>query len=106
MISSFAAGVGATYTCETGMKAAIMKSTEPTRRKVAATRSVLIEGLSSAFLRLLPVGGRTSPPYHATRRTSAHRCLFTGVRGIGILGTSPFGDSAKFAFTEFYEVRV
>src|SRR5215207_5302402 len=43
MILSFAAGVGATYTCETGMKAAIMKSTEPTRRKVAATRSVLIQ---------------------------------------------------------------
>src|ERR671910_1033842 len=31
--------------------------------------------------------------------------LFTEVRGIGILRTSPFGDSAKFAFTEFSEVR-
>jgi hypothetical protein len=28
------------------------------------------------------------------------------VRGIGILRTSPFGDSAKFAFAEFSEVRV
>src|SRR5215211_7032757 len=33
------------------------------------------------------------------------RSLFTGVRGIGILRTSPFGDSRKFALTEFYEVR-
>src|ERR671912_1415782 len=31
--------------------------------------------------------------------------LFTGVRGIGFLRTSPFGDSRKFAYTEFYEVR-
>jgi hypothetical protein len=31
--------------------------------------------------------------------------LFTGVRGIGILRTSPFGDSAKFVYTEFSEVR-
>src|SRR5215213_2215272 len=30
--------------------------------------------------------------------------LFTGVRGRGILRTSPFGDSAKFAFKEFSEV--
>src|ERR671912_1624458 len=30
--------------------------------------------------------------------------LFTGVRGIGILRTSPFGDSRKFAITEFSEV--
>jgi hypothetical protein len=27
------------------------------------------------------------------------------VRGIGILRTSPFGDSQKFANTEFSEVR-
>jgi hypothetical protein len=27
--------------------------------------------------------------------------LFTGVRGIGFLRTSPFGDSEKFAYTEF-----
>jgi hypothetical protein len=27
--------------------------------------------------------------------------LFTGVRGIGILRTSPFGYSWKFAYTEF-----
>jgi hypothetical protein len=27
--------------------------------------------------------------------------LFTEVRGIGILRTSPFGDSQKFALTEF-----
>jgi hypothetical protein len=34
--------------------------------------------------------------------------LFTGVRGIGILRTSPFGDSRKldFHFTEFSEVRI
>src|SRR5215218_10274160 len=33
--------------------------------------------------------------------------LFTGVRGIGILRTSPFGDSPKldFRFTEFSEVQ-
>jgi hypothetical protein len=31
--------------------------------------------------------------------------LFTEVRGIGILRTSPFGDSAKFVVTEFSEVR-
>jgi hypothetical protein len=30
--------------------------------------------------------------------------LFTEVRGIRILRTSPFGDSAKFVLTEFYEV--
>jgi hypothetical protein len=34
--------------------------------------------------------------------------LFTGMRGIGILRTSPFGDSPKldFGFTEFSEVRL
>jgi hypothetical protein len=32
--------------------------------------------------------------------------LFTEVRGIRILRTSPFGDSANFALTEFYEVRM
>src|SRR5215212_9610741 len=32
--------------------------------------------------------------------------LFTLVRGRGILRTSPFGDSAKFAYTEFYEVQL
>src|SRR5215208_6645965 len=34
--------------------------------------------------------------------------LFTGVRGIGILRTSPFGHSRKLAFhfTEFSEVRI
>jgi len=42
MISSFAAGLGSANTCETGKKAAVKKSTEPTRRIVAATRSVLI----------------------------------------------------------------
>src|SRR5215212_9503010 len=67
------------YTCETGMKAAIMKSNEPTRRKAAATRSELIE----ALVALPPAGnrrgGRISPLYHATRRTSAHLCLFTEV---------------------------
>jgi len=31
--------------------------------------------------------------------------LFTGVRGIEILRTSPFGHSQKFAFTDFYEVH-
>ena len=31
--------------------------------------------------------------------------LFTGVRGIVILGTSQVRNSANFAFTEFYEVR-
>jgi hypothetical protein len=31
---------------------------------------------------------------------------FTGVRGIRILRTSPFGVSAKFAYTEFYEVAL
>jgi hypothetical protein len=31
--------------------------------------------------------------------------LFSGVRGIGILRTSPFGHSAKFAYTAFSEVR-
>jgi hypothetical protein len=30
--------------------------------------------------------------------------LFTRVRGIGILRTSPFGDSQKFAFLAFSEV--
>ena len=35
----------------------------------------------------------------------ALRGLFTGVRGIGILRTSPFGHSANFAVTEFSEVR-
>src|SRR5215208_5207233 len=30
--------------------------------------------------------------------------LFTGVRGIGILGSSPFGHSRKFALKEFSEV--
>jgi hypothetical protein len=29
--------------------------------------------------------------------------LFTEVRGIGILRTSPFGDSPTFAFSEFSE---
>src|SRR5215208_6455159 len=29
---------------------------------------------------------------------------FTGVRGIGILRTSPFGDSAKFGFTILHEM--
>jgi hypothetical protein len=32
--------------------------------------------------------------------------LFTQVRGIGFLRTSPFGDSQKFACTEFSEVRI
>ena len=32
--------------------------------------------------------------------------LFTVVRGIGILGTSPFGDSPKFAEDEFSEVPI
>src|SRR5215213_4014045 len=76
------------YTCETGMKAAIMKSTEPTRRKAAATRSELIE----ALVALPPAGnrrgGRISPLYHATRRTSAHLCLFTEVPRRGVLGSS------------------
>jgi hypothetical protein len=31
--------------------------------------------------------------------------LFTRLRGIEILRTSPFGDSANFALTEFSEVR-
>jgi hypothetical protein len=31
--------------------------------------------------------------------------LFIEVRGIGFVRTSPFGDSAKFAYTEFSEVR-
>ena len=31
--------------------------------------------------------------------------LFTGVRGRGILRTSPFGDSRNFAITEFSEVH-
>jgi hypothetical protein len=31
--------------------------------------------------------------------------LCTQVRGIEILRSSPFGDSANFALTEFYEVR-
>ena len=31
--------------------------------------------------------------------------VFIGVRGIGILGSSPFGHSRKFAFKEFSEVR-
>jgi hypothetical protein len=32
--------------------------------------------------------------------------LFTGVRGIEILRTSLFGDSANFAFKEFSEVHI
>jgi hypothetical protein len=42
---------------------------------------------------------------------NAHRAwaevmrIFTEVRGIGILRTSPFGHSANFAYTEFSEVR-
>jgi hypothetical protein len=32
--------------------------------------------------------------------------LFTDVRGIGILRTSPFGDSRKFALKEFCELRM
>ena len=32
--------------------------------------------------------------------------LFTRVRGIGILRTSPLVRSRNFRFTEFYEVRV
>src|SRR5215208_4128188 len=32
--------------------------------------------------------------------------LFTRVRGRGILRTSPFGHSRKFALKEFYEVRI
>jgi hypothetical protein len=31
--------------------------------------------------------------------------IFTRVRGKRILGTSPFGHSPKFAYTEFSEVR-
>src|SRR5918995_471820 len=34
-----------------------------------------------------------------------HGGLFTGVRGIGILRTSPFGHSPKFALKEFCELR-
>src|SRR5215213_1504425 len=75
------------YTCETGMKAAIMKSTEPTRRKAAATRSDLIEALVALPPACYRRGGRIAPLYHATRRTSAHLCLFTGVPGRRILGS-------------------
>ena len=39
----------------------------------------------------------------ARRQTS--NPLFTEVRGIGILRTSPFGHSANFAITEFSDVR-
>src|SRR5918995_2845079 len=44
-------------------------------------------------------GGR-----HA-RSLAAAPPLFTRVRGIRILRTSPFGHSRKFAFKEFYELR-
>jgi hypothetical protein len=71
--------VGAMYTCETGMKAAIMKSTEPTRRKAAATRSDLIEALVALPPACYRRGNRIAPLYHATRRTSAPLCLFTEV---------------------------
>jgi hypothetical protein len=37
--------------------------------------------------------------------TFPHLTLMHEVPGSRILRTSPFGDSAKFAFTEFYEVR-
>src|SRR4028118_304906 len=80
------------YTCETGMKAAIMKSTEPTRRKAAATRSDLIEALVALPPACYRRGGRIAHLYHATRRTSAHLCLFTRVRGREVLRSSFAGS--------------
>src|SRR5829696_7191573 len=85
------------YTCETGMKAAIMKSTEPTRRKAAATRSDLIEALVALPPACYRRGGRIAPLYHATRRTSAHLCLFTEVPRMGVLRTSRVTNSRTFA---------
>jgi hypothetical protein len=45
----------------------------------------------------------THAGYYATKAGEFR--LFTEVLRIGILRTSPFGDSAKFAYTEFSEVR-
>src|SRR5215208_2009504 len=41
-----------------------------------------------------------------SKTVRSRRGLFTGVRGIRILRTSPFGDSRKFALTEFSEVHL
>src|SRR5918994_7376672 len=51
--------VGATYTCETGMKAAMMKSPEPTRRENRSNAFSAHTSPSSPFLP--PVSGGWSP---------------------------------------------
>jgi hypothetical protein len=56
-----------------------------------------------------PAAGSTLPPIEARGRIIRHTALpwllFTRPRRRGILRTSPFGDSRKFVFTGFYEVR-
>jgi hypothetical protein len=43
---------------------------------------------------------------YRSNRSNAKRRLFTGVRGRGILRTSPITICANFAQTEFYEVEL
>src|SRR5215213_10881357 len=69
---------------------------------------------SYGFLRLRPMGSRRAPHLglgqfgrfesrHSweSKTVRSRRGLFTGVRGIGILRTSPFGHSPNFAVTIF-----
>src|SRR5215203_2133373 len=50
--------------------------------------------------------GTSSPKLVHLHKPALISGLFTGVRRIGILRTSPFGDSRKFALKEFSEVAL
>jgi hypothetical protein len=54
----------------------------------------------------VPDGRGESGKERVVGAASLPLALFTGVRGIGILGTSHKAHSPKFAFREFCEVRL
>src|SRR5215217_6794485 len=85
------------------MRAATVNSTM--MRFISAT-SLTLATPAGLLLASIEAGGDEFPMNgEAFWNFLAKRALFTRVRGIGILRTSPFGHSPKFTHTELSEVR-